>query len=71
MTKSTTMITTDRLSIRRVTAEDWKAMQTIWTDIAASPYAQYDNPKDTDVSFWQDDEGNDIVFKGGIFTLKS
>lgn len=22
-----------------------------------------------DVSFWQDDEGNDIVFKGGIFTL--
>ena len=39
---------TDRLFIRRVTAEDWRAMQQIWADIAASPYAQYDNPKDTD-----------------------
>ena len=49
VTKSTTtMIKTDRLSIRRVIAEDWKAMQQIWTDISASPYAKYDNPKDTD-----------------------
>lgn len=42
------MLITKRLSVRRVAVDDWKAMQAIWTDIAASPYAQYDNPKDTD-----------------------
>ena len=37
---------TERLTLRRVAAEDWSAIQAIWADIARSPYAQYDKPKD-------------------------
>ena len=40
------MIRTERLTIRRVRAGDWKAIQAIWADEAASPYAQYDRPND-------------------------
>lgn len=39
---------TERLSIRRITVDDCRAMQAIWTDLAASPYAQYDHPQETD-----------------------
>ena len=35
---------TDRLTIRRVTEEDWKGLQCIWKDFSASEYAQYDMP---------------------------
>ena len=42
------MIKTDRLSIRRVCADDWIAIQDIWTDAAKSIYAQYDKPNDLD-----------------------
>lgn len=42
------MIKTTRLSIRRVCAGDWKAIQTIWADAAKSIYAQYDKPNDLD-----------------------
>ena len=42
------MIKTERLSIRRVRAEDWKAIQAIWADAAKSVYAQYDKPSDLD-----------------------
>ncbi len=40
------MIKTKRLSIRRVRADDWKAIQAIWADAAKSIYAQYDKPND-------------------------
>lgn len=42
------MIQTKRLSIRRVRADDWKAIQAIWADAAKSVYAQYDRPNDLD-----------------------
>ena len=42
------MIQTERLSIRRVCADDWKAIQAIWADAAKSIYAQYDRPNDLD-----------------------
>lgn len=42
------MIKTDRLSIRRVHADDWIAIQEIWSDAAKSIYAQYDKPNDLD-----------------------
>ena len=42
------MIRTKRLSIRRVRADDWKAIQAIWADTAKSVYAQYDRPNDLD-----------------------
>ena len=40
------MIKTERLSIRRVCAEDWKAIQAIWVEVSKTMYAQYDTPKD-------------------------
>ena len=41
------MIQTERLSIRRVQAGDWQAIQTVWKEVAKTAYARYDNPKDT------------------------
>ena len=41
-------IRTERLSIRRVLAGDWKAIQAIWEDQSRSVYAQYDRPSDLD-----------------------
>ena len=34
------MITTDRLILRRLVAEDWRGMQRIWADFQRSPYAK-------------------------------
>ena len=42
------MIKTERLTVRRVRGDDWKAIQAIWTDAATSVYAQYDKPNDLD-----------------------
>ena len=42
------MIKTERLSVRRVCPEDWKAIQAIWADAAKSVYARYDKPNDLD-----------------------
>ena len=39
-------ISTERLTIRRVRAGDWKAIQGIWADQSRSVYAQYDRPSD-------------------------
>ena len=39
---------TERLEIRRIKAEDWKAIQEIWKDESSSPYAQFDNIKEID-----------------------
>lgn len=41
-------LTTNRLCIRRIRSEDWKAVQAIWADEASSPYAVYDRPNATD-----------------------
>ena len=40
-------IRTERLNVRRVTADDWRAIQGIWADRAATAYAKYDKPVDT------------------------
>ena len=60
------MITTERLTIRTVTAEDWKAIQAIWLDQAKSPYACYIAPKPLDdqavfkeIEKWAGFTGND------------
>ena len=37
------MIKTKRLSIRRVRADDWEAIQSIWKDAAKSIYSQSEN----------------------------
>ena len=42
------MITTERLTVRRVRESDWKAIRDIWIDAAKSQYAQYDRPSETD-----------------------
>lgn len=42
------MITTDRLILRRLVAEDWRGMQRIWADFQRSPYAKYDRPNPLD-----------------------
>ena len=42
------MIRTERLTIRRICEDDWKAVQALWADAAGSPYAQYDRPNDPD-----------------------
>ena len=42
------VITTERLKIRRVDAGDWKAIRDIWADEARSFYARYDKPNKTD-----------------------
>ena len=41
------MITTDRLTIRPIIAEDWPAVRDIWAALAPLPMAQYDKPFDT------------------------
>ena len=41
-------ITTDRLLIRPIQTEDWRAVRDIWVDFSASPFAQYDRPHHTD-----------------------
>ena len=37
---------TERLCIRRVRSDDWRAIQSVWEDAAGSVYAQYDRPND-------------------------
>ncbi len=39
-------VETERLSVRPIRAEDWRAVQKIWIDQSRSKYAQYDNQKD-------------------------
>lgn len=39
-------LTTERLQLRPVVAEDWRSIQRIWRDFATSDFAQYDRPND-------------------------
>ncbi len=48
------LLTTQRLTIRPIEADDWRAIQDIWKRIAASEYAQYDIPKATEDKEVQD-----------------
>ena len=41
------MITTERLTIRPIIAEDWPAVRDIWAALSPLPMAQYDKPFDT------------------------
>lgn len=40
-------IKTERLTVRRIEAEDWQAIRQIWIDFGQSAYAQYDCPHPT------------------------
>lgn len=40
-------ITTERLTIRRIDAEDWEKIKDIWDDQKHSVYARFDKPNDT------------------------
>lgn len=44
--QSISSITTERLYIRRITAEDHVAVRQIWSAVAETEYARYDRPKD-------------------------
>lgn len=44
------ILKTERLIIRRITEDDWKAVKAIWEDQKQSRYAQYDKPSDTEES---------------------
>lgn len=37
-------IKTERLTIRRIVADDWKSIKEIWVDFNASVFSQYDKP---------------------------
>jgi len=39
---------TERLTIRRIAADDWKSIQSIWADFNQSPMHVYDTPHDTE-----------------------
>ena len=41
-------LTTNRLSVRFVRPEDWRAIREIWLDFNASSYSQYDTPHSTE-----------------------
>jgi len=41
-------IRTARLTIRRVRADDWQAVRSIWAEVSKTSLAQYDNPKPVD-----------------------
>lgn len=40
-------ITTERLTVRRVAADDWEKIKEIWDDQKRSAYARFDKPNDT------------------------
>ena len=42
------IITTERLTVRRIEDSDWENIKKIWDDQQQSVYAQYDRPNDTD-----------------------
>lgn len=42
------VLKTERLTIRPVTADDWKSVKEIWADFHNSAFSQYDRPHDTD-----------------------
>ena len=42
------LLKTERLTIRRVVADDWKSIRDIWVDFNSSEYAQYDTPHITE-----------------------
>ena len=41
-------IKTERLTIRRIVADDWKSIKEIWVDFNTSALSQYDKPHNTD-----------------------
>ena len=42
------MIKTERLFVRHVCSEDWRAYQSIWIAVGQTEYAQYDCKHDTE-----------------------
>jgi len=43
-----TILKTERLTIRRITSDDWKSVKEIWADFNTSALSQYDTPHNTD-----------------------
>ena len=59
------LLKTERLTIRPIRADDWRAVQEIWKDFTCSPFAQYDMPHDTAdeavrsrIARWSDFDGS-------------
>ncbi len=42
------LLKTERLTVRRVNAEDWRSIRDIWIDFSKSDFAQYDRPHMTE-----------------------
>ena len=42
------LLKTERLTVRRVAADDWKSIRDIWVDFNSSNYSQYDTPHNTE-----------------------
>lgn len=42
------LLKTDRLTIRKIVADDWESIKEIWLDFNAAPLSQYDKPHNTD-----------------------
>ena len=40
-------MTTERLTVRRIAADDWESIKAIWDDQKRSVYARFDRPNDT------------------------
>ena len=62
-------LTTERLQLRPVVAEDWRSIQRIWRDFAASDFAQYDRPNDLSdeavrarIAKWEERQSTEHMF---------
>ncbi|MBR5309801.1 MAG: GNAT family N-acetyltransferase [Oscillospiraceae bacterium] len=42
------LLKTERLSIRYITADDWKSIKEIWEDFNSTAFSKYDRPHDTE-----------------------
>lgn len=42
------MLKTERLTVRHISADDWKSIKEIWLDFNATAFSQYDKPHNTD-----------------------
>ncbi|MBQ6716368.1 MAG: GNAT family N-acetyltransferase, partial [Clostridia bacterium] len=57
---------TERLTIRRIAADDWKSIQSIWADFNQSPMRFYDTPHDTEDEQVKRRVQKWLAFSGGL-----
>ncbi len=56
--EKTMFIKTERLTIRNIEEDDWKAIKEIWTDFNCSEFSKYDTPHST-----EDEEVSERIFR--------